>query len=571
MDSSGRNGTHRIVGVLGAVALAAAGYGAYTLMSGPAGGGPKARTVVAEPPSAESAAAGEKAFLAAWASGDLQTAAALTDSPDAAAPALAAFRDRTKATGLALTPTGPAPAPTPTASAAPGASAGPDTAGHQVLEGFTAQVHFAAAPTAWSYDGRLGMVKMSDGKAAVHWDPSVIHPHLTAGESITVQKTAAAPTSITDRHGKPLTAFPSLAPLLTQLRTAVPVPADAPDDGTSGSKVVIAKDSGQGKTETLFTIAEPKAGKPLRLTIDADLQRAAEQAVATQAKNGTHNASMVAVEPATGHVLAIANAPAGGFNRAFQGAIAPGSTMKIIVSAALLEAGLTPNSPVPCPSTKVVNGQTYKNDFPEPHEEFTLAQDFAISCNTAFIGQAMATLKPGALAAEASDVFGINGSPGWKTGLTNTDGRIPTPANTTNATAAQYIGQGTVTMNTLAMASVAATVQSGTFRQPILVAGLPQPAAKRTLTPEIDKALKALMNATTHGNGTAAQAMAGLSGDIGAKTGTAEVGAPTDPTNSWFTCYRNNLAVATEVEGGGFGADAAGPASATLLRIGNNG
>ncbi|GAA4985253.1 hypothetical protein GCM10025734_08620 [Kitasatospora paranensis] len=86
-----------------------------------------------------------------------------------------------------------------------------------------------------------------------------------------------------------------------------------------------------------------------------------------------------------------------------------------------------------------------------------------------------------------------------------------------------------------------------------------------------DAALKALMNAATRGNGTAAQAMAGLDGDIGAKTGTAEVGAPNAPTNSWFACYRGDLAVATEVEGGGFGADAAGPASAEVLRIGNAG
>ncbi|MFB7945739.1 hypothetical protein ACFC6L_12545, partial [Kitasatospora phosalacinea] len=64
----------------------------------------------------------------------------------------------------------------------------------------------------------------------------MIHPRLAAGEIPAGQKTAAAPTSITDCRGKPMTAFPSLTPPLAQLKSSVPVPAD----GTSGSKVVIA-------------------------------------------------------------------------------------------------------------------------------------------------------------------------------------------------------------------------------------------------------------------------------------------------------------------------------------------
>lgn len=116
-----RNGakTGLITGVAVAV-LAAGGYGAYSLVGGsddkdtPAA--KKARTVVAEPPSAEQATAGTKDFLDAWAAGDLAKAASLTDDPAAATTALTAFRDQVKPSGLTLAPK-PSPA-TPAAFAA---------------------------------------------------------------------------------------------------------------------------------------------------------------------------------------------------------------------------------------------------------------------------------------------------------------------------------------------------------------------------------------------------------------------------------------------------------------------
>ncbi|MGW2545815.1 penicillin-binding transpeptidase domain-containing protein, partial [Kitasatospora sp. NPDC001574] len=92
--------------------LAAGGYGAYSLVggSGDSDEAPakKPRTVVAEPPSAEQAAAGAKDFLAAWAAGDLAKAASLTDDPATATTALTAFRDQVKPSGLTLAPAGPA-------------------------------------------------------------------------------------------------------------------------------------------------------------------------------------------------------------------------------------------------------------------------------------------------------------------------------------------------------------------------------------------------------------------------------------------------------------------------------
>ena len=72
--------------------------------------------------------------------------------------------------------------------------------------------------------------------------------------------------------------------------------------------------------------------------------------------------SMIVIQPSTGQILAIAN-NAGQNDFALTAQVAPGSTMKVITSAALLNAGvLTPQSPVACPSAYTVKGITYHND-----------------------------------------------------------------------------------------------------------------------------------------------------------------------------------------------------------------
>ena len=73
--------------------------------------------------------------------------------------------------------------------------------------------------------------------------------------------------------------------------------------------------------------------------------------------------------------------------------------------------------------------------------------------------------------------------------------------------------------------------------------------------------------ATTAPGGTATQAMSRLGGDIGAKTGSAEVGGQ-ETSNSWFTGFRNDVAAAAMTEEGGHGGDAAGPIVAQVLRAG---
>ncbi|MFJ3790296.1 penicillin-binding transpeptidase domain-containing protein [Kitasatospora sp. NPDC090091] len=579
-----------ITGVSLAV-LAGGGYGAYSLVGGSDSGAPEAkkpRTVVAEPPTAEQAAAGAKDFLEAWAAGDLGKAAGLTDDPAAATAALTAFKDQVKPSGLTLAPSGPAtpaafasatgtPSPTAKPSAPASASATPSAAGTGsaspsasaapagVLMGFKARAEFEGTNRVWDYNGFLSVVKMSDDTPAVHWAPTVIHPHLGPGEVIATQPVFAPPGNVVDRNNKPLQGASITPTLLTTLQDNVrKIQAADPgkDQSDAGSGVVITTADGKGATDKLFTIVEPKPAKPFKVTIDNTLQAAAEKAMADL---GGKSGSIVAIEPSTGQVLAFANAPANGQNRAFLGLLAPGSTMKIVTSTALLEAGVNPDTVVPCP-VKSSNPKAIPNSFPDAYPNNTLQQDFMISCNTAFIDQGLASLKPGALTSTAKDVYGIGLE--WKTGLPNADGRVPDAGANKDEQAMQSIGQGKIQMNPLAIASITATVQSGEFKQPVMVADLPQQKAARNLSPDAAGKLRAMMAATAK-DGTAKAVMAGISDNAGAKTGSAEA-TGVDTTNSWFTAYRGNLALAAEVQGGGHGADAAGPAVAAVIKAAGN-
>ena len=77
------------------------------------------------------------------------------------------------------------------------------------------------------------------------------------------------------------------------------------------------------------------APQPVRLTIDPATQQAAETALA----GVTKNAALVAIDTTTGAIRAVVSKPYGGFDRALAGTYPPGSTFKVITSAALLARG----------------------------------------------------------------------------------------------------------------------------------------------------------------------------------------------------------------------------------------
>ncbi|WP_432097408.1 penicillin-binding transpeptidase domain-containing protein [Streptomyces sp. bgisy100] len=543
--------------IAGAIAatVGAGGYGAYSLMSSSdtASGENRPAPVKTGPPSAVEVRAIARDFLDAWAAGASDRAAALTDDREAAATALTGYRKEAHVAKVSLR------AGTPTGTTVP----------FRV----SAEISYEGKRATWTYESELGVVReKKTGKALVGWRPTVVHPDLHSGDTLKTGRSEAPPIKAVDRHGAALTEkeHPALREVLSSLRERYGEEAG----GTAGVELWIARadkaraDSGSraqadGKDaerpdETLKVLSEGRPGT-LRTTLDSELQTVTEKAAGKRPK-----AAAAVLDPDTGEILAAANSPARGFNTAFQGSFAPGSTMKVISSALLIDKDLAAyGKPHPCPKYVTYGGWKFQNDDKFEIKRGTFEQSFARSCNTAFISQAE-KLDDDDLTKEARDVFGIGLT--WETGVPSFDGAVPVQTGAPKA--ASLIGQGGVRMNPLTMASVASTVRSGAFHQPYIVAPSVDKRqlakSSRPLSADTAKQLRSLMRLTAT-SGTAAEAMAGLDGKLGAKTGSAEVDGQKKP-NGWFTAYRNGLAAAAIVPGGGHGGSSAGPLVAQILR-----
>ncbi|WP_030761880.1 MULTISPECIES: penicillin-binding transpeptidase domain-containing protein [unclassified Streptomyces] len=538
--------------VIGGVFLAlvgGAGYGVYALVGDADGDGEGKdgeTSVQAEkgsgPVSEKDAAKTAKAFLAAWAAGDERVAADLTNNAAAAQAAVGDFRTKSYVSKTVITPGTPN--------------------GTVVPFKVEAEITYEGTTKPLAYDSQLTVVRgVTSGKPLVDWQPSVIHPQLQKDEKLRAGAPANPPVKAVDRNGEELTAekYPSLRQVLDELRQNY----GSRTGGKAGAELWIEPAAKDAPKRTLLTLVE---GEPstLKTYLDAKVQATAEQAVAKFPE-----ASVVAVQPSTGHILAVANNRKDGFNAAMRGNRAPGSTMKIVTAAMLMDRGLVAaDKPAECPKA-VTWGREFHNlknfDLP-PGSSF--ATSFARSCNTAFIKQIKPVDDDSALPKEATEVFGIGLD--WKTGIQSTDGKVP-PA-TGAAAAAEYIGQGQITMNPLNVASITATARTGVFRQPLLVSpeldGRKIATAERRMKASVRQQLVGMMKLTAT-SGTASGAMASVGGsDKGAKTGSAEVGGADASPDSWFTGFSGDVAAAAMVEGGGHGGEAAGPIVAQVLNAG---
>ncbi|MFJ9108882.1 penicillin-binding transpeptidase domain-containing protein [Streptomyces sp. NPDC102283] len=523
------------------------GYGAYSMLGDTGGGDGGTRSasesskVKTGPPSAEEIAQTSKGFLDAWATGDARTASLLTNNETDSEPVLASYGEDARIGKVKITP-GPA-------------------VGTKVPYTVKATVSYDGKSKPLSYASELTVVRgLTTGKALVDWAPTVVHPQLTEGATLRTGESSTPTIEAVDHSGKVLTKekYPSLGPILDTLREKYGESAG----GSPGIETWIEPADETQPDVNLLTLAKGKPGR-VQTTIDAGAQAAAERAVKQYAE-----ASVVAVKPSTGAIRAVANNPATGFNAALQGKQAPGSTLKIMTAAMLLEKGLvTANGAAECPKEARYYTRTIHNlDHFSLPDGSTFTQSFAKSCNTAFVKLIDDVDDDSALAKEAREVFGIGLD--WKSGVVTTDGSVPEEVQ--GEAAAQYIGQGTVQMNALNMASITATARTGMFRQPVIV---PQSldnrqlaTASRSLSPSVTQQLTTMMRATAAW-GTGAKAMASVGGDKGAKTGSAEVDGQ-ETSNSWFTGFSNDLAAAAVVQTGGHGGDAAGPVVAEVLKAG---
>ena len=548
-----------ILGTCGAALLAVGGFGAYNIANALGGTstpkGPSATAQATTPPSDAAAVKVAQSFLAAWTAGTGQyaTAASDTDSPSQARIDLAAYR-----TGLSLT----------SVAFSGIAAAGPSTtdAGATVVR-FTVTAHVAGGT--WTYPGTLNVIQSNNGSASVDWSSAVLYSKLTAGDTLVAGAVPAAASSVTvlARDGKTvLTAakYPSLADIINTISRS-----GAGTGGSAGKGVQILDASGQpAGTLKVFTAG---GGASITTTIDAGLQARAEQAVRNPVLDNKP-AGVVALDRSDGHILAIAYANSGSDgNLGINGDLSPGSTMKIITSAALFDiAKLSPTSPAPCTKDITAHSQTFHNDPGIVADSGTdIEQAFAESCNTAFIKDGFDDLvkdqpDASALSKEATNVFGL-GSWSIGGGVQTSDPQVPAAPEGSND-AADLIGQGQVEMTPLILASLSATVGSGSFHQPIILPKQAQTPAPQAMNPATDADLQQIMHFDAHNSmGTAYPRMHMIS-DTGAKTGTSEVGPSADTTtNGWFTAYGAKISAAALVEGGSSGVDTAGYIVQALL------
>ncbi|MFD4723968.1 penicillin-binding transpeptidase domain-containing protein [Streptomyces seoulensis] len=537
-----------VLGGMIALVVGGAGFGLYALYGGGASADEAStlsdhKSVKTGPPSALEIKTVTSRFLTAWQQGHVTEAAAATDDAKSATALLTGYSKDARLKDVTLT-------------------AGRAT-GAKVPFSVKATVSYQDVSKPLAYTSSLTVVRRaSDGAALVGWQPAVVHPELKDGDTLVTGASGTPPVKALDRAGGELTvtAYPSLGTVLDGLREKYGKTAG----GKAGVELRVVRGKASEKAglsdKTLVELSEGTPGT-VRTTLDPKFQAAAEQQVAKR-----EQASVVALRASTGEILAVANS-GHGFNIGFQGSLAPGSTMKVITSSLLIEKGLAEaDKKHPCPKTVTFGGWKFHNDDDFEIKDGTFKASFARSCNTAFISQAK-KLKNDDLTKQAQQVFGLSMN-NWSVGVPTLDGSVP--VQSAAQMAASLIGQGGVRMNPLNMASVAATVKTGTFHQPYLVAPSADhrtlATASRTMSAKTLGQLRELMNFTA-AYGTAAEAMSGLGPDYGAKTGSAEVDNQKKP-NGWFTAYRGDLASAGVVQAGGHGGDTAGPIVATLLKLG---
>jgi penicillin-binding protein A len=334
---------------------------------------------------------------------------------------------------------------------------------------------------------------------------------------------------------------------------------------------------------------KPIVGDTVVTTLDLPAQRVALDAL------GSNCGAVAALDPRTGKVLVMASSPtynpnlvenhfdqidrvradcrpaAPLINRATQGLYAPGSTFKVVTTAAALESNrFTPDSDFYDPGYCTVYGKRVNNfDTSSPFGNLTLAQGLQHSVNSVFcnIGKALGARK----ILDQAQKFGFYERPPLET----PDGeRYPSglyrnhelwfPKRDSDVDAGRMaFGQERMLVTPMQMAMVAGGIgNAGIVMRPWVVEKVVAPQGKtvsrtrrerlsRAVGPVHAKEIEDMMVSVVEGGtGTAAQ----LSGyRVGGKTGTAETGRPGVNT-TWFIAFagregqRPEVAIAVALE-----------------------
>ena len=354
-----------------------------------------------------------------------------------------------------------------------------------------------------------------------------------------------------------------------------------------------------------------RAGANVQLTLDSKAQNAAWSALQSSGKSG----AVVALDPKTGAILALASYPSYDpnqlsvldgaqlntndkklladpanplLNRATQATYPPGSTFKIVTSSTLFSnTNENLNSLVSAPTSLKLPQSNVNliNDNGEVcgpgNGQATIITAFTLSCNTAFANIGM-QLGSAALKSEAQK-FGMN-NPNLKIPLPVTQSNFPLePAQ--SFTAMSAIGQKDDTVTPLQEAMFAAAIANGgTLMTPYLVQqvraadlSVVQSATPTVLSQPVSSSVagqvrQMMLSVVSSPSGTAHQFANAIPGvQIAGKTGTAQNGVNNSGLNdAVFTSFASNgnrsMAVGVIIQGGGYGAAAAAPIAVNVLK-----
>jgi len=338
------------------------------------------------------------------------------------------------------------------------------------------------------------------------------------------------------------------------------------------------------RVKDMFT-GNNTGGGNVRLSLSTRAQETAWKQM-TNNERGVEKGAAVAIDPRTGAVQAMVSMPSFDpnplvshdekaaqaaydklnkdkdqplLNRAVASTLPPGSTMKVIISAAALEEGYKTSTEIPAGSIYRESGAVIRNAEDEvcPGSQIDLKEALTESCNTGF---AQLGVKLGAdKVKETAKAFGFeddkltvgNLEGGGIPVAASHTGTIANPDGSTDkgALAQSSIGQRDVRMTPLQGALIAATVaNSGKQMRPYLVQQLlgsdrraVYTASPQTLRTPIDAQVAAdlkdmMVSVVENGTGRNAQ----ISGfQVGGKTGTAQNAEGADP-HGWFIGFAFN-------------------------------
>jgi len=403
-------------------------------------------------------------------------------------------------------------------------------------------------------------------------------------------------------------------------RTGLELSYEADLHGTTGVEQVEV--NAGGRAVRLMARTPATAGGDLELTLDIELQKVAEAAF------GERRGALVAIDPRTGGVLALASLPTFDpnqfvdgissadwkalndspdlplVNRAIYSTYPPGSTFKPFMALAGLAGGKrTTGQSMPDPGFFNFAGHRFMDDKVGGHGMVDLHKSIVVSCNTYYyqlandlgidgIANFMRPLGFGARTGIdiPGEAEGVLPSPEWKRARFRKREQQRWYGGETISVG---IGQGYNAYTPLQLANaLAAVVNDGKMYRPHLVRHVvgagsgerravePEPMRELAIEREHLTAVRqALVDVTR--SGTGARAFAGAPYSAGGKTGTAQVYslrgskyvagrvAERLRDHSWFIAYAPaddpTIALAVLVENGGFGAQSAAPIARQVI------